>query len=243
VKFISLFSGIGGLDLGLEWAGWECVAQVEKDDYCQKVLTKHWPSVPKFKDIYDVTASDLPSADAIVGGFPCQPFSVAGKRKGAADDRYLWPEFMRLIAEKKPRLVVIENVSGLKDSQLDSILSALGSEGYLGEVFILPARAFGAYHERYRLFIVAYTKRQGRQKLVRSELEKHRETSDRKTTITLDSQGNPFLRFQKSVGKPAIFRVDNGIPNRVDRLRGLGNAVVPQVAYYVGVCINEWMAR
>ena len=111
MKFISLFAGIGGLDLGLERAGMECVAQVEIDDFCQKVLTKHWANVPKFKDVRDVGKNNLPTADLICGGFPCQDVSLVGARKGLEGKRStLWSEFHRIICEVQPRWVVIENV-------------------------------------------------------------------------------------------------------------------------------------
>ncbi len=113
MKFISLFSGIGGFDLGLERAGMECVAQVEIDEFCGKVLKKHWPDVPLWKDIRNVGKENLPSAELVCGGFPCQPFSNAGKRRGAEDDRYLWPEMLRVIQEVKPTWVIGENVAGL----------------------------------------------------------------------------------------------------------------------------------
>src|SRR6185436_15994505 len=102
MRFGSLFAGIGGLDLGLERAGMECAWQVEIDEYCQRVLTKHWPNVTKFRDVRECGAANLQPVDLICGGFPCQPFSLAGKRKGSADDRHLWPEMLRIIDELRP---------------------------------------------------------------------------------------------------------------------------------------------
>ncbi len=154
MKFGSLFAGIGGFDLGLERAGMECAWQVEIDEYCTKVLTKHWPNVPKYGDIRDV-GKDLETVDLICGGFPCQPFSVAGKRKGTADDRHLWPEMLRVISELKPTWVLGENVPGIINIFLDQALSDLEAEGYSTEAYVLPACAFDAPHRRDRLFIVA----------------------------------------------------------------------------------------
>ena len=128
MRFGSLFAGIGGLDLGLERAGMECAWQVEIDDYCTRVLAKHWPDVPKYKDVCDVGKQNLEPVDLIAGGFPCQPHSVAGKRKGAEDDRNLWPEYLRIVREVKPRYVLGENVLGIVSTYIDTVLSDLESE-------------------------------------------------------------------------------------------------------------------
>jgi DNA-cytosine methyltransferase len=162
MNFISLFAGIGGLDLGLERAGMTCVAQVEIDEFCQKVLAKNLPNVPKFKDVRDVGKHNLPAADLICGGFPCQPHSYAGKRRGKEDDRNLWGEYLRVIREVEPRFVVGENVPGLITTMLDEILSDLENIGYTSEAFVIPACAFDAPHRRNRVFIIAKnTKRDG----------------------------------------------------------------------------------
>ena len=158
MKFISLFAGIGGFDLGFERAGMECVAQVEIDEFCQKVLAKHWPDVPRYGDIRDVGKENLPAADLVCGGFPCQPFSVAGNQRGTADDRHLWPEMLRVIAELQPTWVVGENVPGIIRIFLDQAISDLENQGYTCETFVLPAVAFDAPHRRDRVFVVAYTK-------------------------------------------------------------------------------------
>ena len=116
------------MDLGLDRAGMECAWQVEIDEYCLKVLEKHWPDVPKYKDVKDVGKENLKTVDLIAGGFPCQPHSVAGKRKGAEDDRNLWPEFIRIIRDLKPRFVLGENVPGIVTTYLDTVLSDLEGE-------------------------------------------------------------------------------------------------------------------
>lgn len=163
---LSLFSGIGGLDLAAEWAGFETVGQCEWAEYPRKVLEKHWPDVPKWKDIHDLTGRDfyeqtgLRTVDVISGGFPCQPFSVAGRQVGANDERYLWPEMLRVIRELRPRWVVGENVDGLLskrfDETLTEICAGLASEGYEGRIFSYEAAQMGAWHRRRRTFIVAH---------------------------------------------------------------------------------------
>ena len=148
----SLFSGIGGFDFAAEWMGWENVFQVEYDEWCQKILTKNFPNVKKYRDIKDFKGYPV---DVISGGFPCQPFSHAGKRQGEADNRYLWPEMLRVIREAKPTFVVGENVAGLVSMEngktLDGIFADLENEGYTVESFIIPAASVGAWHERQNL--------------------------------------------------------------------------------------------
>ena len=151
----SLFSGIGGFDLGLERAGMKITWQVEIDEFCNKVLAKHWPHVKRYGDIRSVGKANLEPVDLICGGFPCQPFSCAGKRKGAEDDRALWPEMFRVIQEIRPRWIVGENVAGIISMELDNCISDLEREGYSVQTFIIPACAVGAPHRRDRVWIVA----------------------------------------------------------------------------------------
>ena len=158
MKFLSLFAGIGGFDLGLERAGMQCVGQVEKDKYCLAVLAHHWPNVKRVEDIHNVNAADFGAVDLICGGFPCQPFSLAGKRAGQADDRYLWPEMLRVIKAYRPAWVLGENVAGIVGVELDKVLADLETEGYELQPFIIPACAVDAPHERKRVWIVAYSK-------------------------------------------------------------------------------------
>ena len=160
---LSLFTGIGGLDLAAEWAGFTTIGQVEKNWYCRAVLEQHWPDVPRFEDIKDVTADALRSAGiaqpptVLSGGFPCQPFSNAGKRRGRTDDRYLWPEMLRVVRLLRPTWVVGENVAGFVSMALDDVLADLVRAGYSGRAFIFPAAGVGAPHKRDRVFIVAYS--------------------------------------------------------------------------------------
>lgn len=159
MRFLSLFAGVGGFDLGLEWAGWECVGQCEFDPWCRAVLAKHWPGLPMWEDVRDLDAADALGRcgriDAIVGGFPCQGNSTAGKRLGAADPRHLWPEFARLVRGIRPLLVVGENVPGIRTTVADGVLADLEAEGYACWPLVVGARHVGAPHRRDRVWFVA----------------------------------------------------------------------------------------
>lgn len=157
---LSLFSGIGGIDLAAEWAGFETIAFVERDPFCQKVLAKHWPGVEIHGDIKEVDGSRFRGVDLISGGFPCQPYSVAGKRKGSGDERALWPEMLRVIREAKPVWVLGENVRGLLSIDggrtFGAIIHDLASLGYRVGWCVYGAAHVGACHRRLRVFIVAF---------------------------------------------------------------------------------------
>lgn len=259
MRFGSLFAGIGGIDLGLERAGMTCAWQVEIDDYCNKILEKHWPDVPRYKDVKDV-GRNLEPVDLISGGFPCQPHSLAGKRRGAEDDRNLWPEYFRVIKELKPRYVLAENVPGILTTYIDTVLSDLESEAYTCGTFNVPAVAFGAPHRRERIFVIAYTKgSQGGRCFKRGMA-----TDTISSVASYDfckriqrewaeeiSRLEGFSRFKNvrrvedfrerpDIPEPLIRGGSNGIPHRVDRLRALGNAVVPQVAEWIGRRIMDY---
>lgn len=219
----SLFSGIGGIDLGLERAGMRVRWQVEIDDYCRRVLAKHWPDVPRYGDIRALDWSTVEPVDLVAGGFPCQPVSLAGKRLAQADARWLWPEVARCVRALRPRFVFLENVPGLLVRGMGDVLGDLAACGYMGEWDCLPASAFGAPHRRDRVWIVAYANG-GR------ELQPQGCISNERERIGNGSWWTP---------EPSIRRVDDGTPRRLDRIGRLGNAVVPQVVEWIGRRIME----
>lgn len=262
----SLFSGVGGLDLGLERAGMRVAWQVEIDDYATRVLARHWPNVPRFRDVRECGRHNLAPVDLVAGGFPCQPHSLAGKRSASGDDRDLWGEFARILRELKPRWVVAENVPGLLSSEagrfFGRVLRDLAASGYDAEWDCLPAAAFGAPHLRDRVFLVAHArgKQLSQQSQPQSEGSAAADTGGAgvlrpvanghsrggtRSALKPQVQAAVFVR-PDLVGcggshfgaawqaEPNVDRMADGFPGRVDRIRGLGNAVVPQVAEYVG---------
>lgn len=170
LKVLDLFSGIGGFSLGLErTGGFETVAFCEIDTFCQKVLKKHWPDVPIHNDVRSLDYDG--AVDVITGGFPCQPFSTAGKRRGEKDDRHLWPAMLDLIKKYRPSWVIGENVDGLISMGLDSVLSDLGGAGYGARTFVIPACAVNAPHRRNRLWIIANSESAGKRGEIRNFCE------------------------------------------------------------------------
>ena len=225
MKHLDLFSGIGGFALAAQRVGWETIGFCEIEPYAQKVLKKHWPDVPIYEDIRTLDAGTVGHVDIITGGYPCQPFSLSGQRRGEADDRHLWPEFARLIRELRPSWAIGENVAGHISMGLDNVLSDLEGLGYTAEAFVIPAVAVDARHRRDRVWVTAHAngsqcERGGVPGRVQ---EKHADT------------GDPC----RWPDEPGVDRVANGIPNRVDRLKGLGNAIVPKVAEAIFRSINK----
>jgi len=217
----SLFAGIGGLDLAAEWAGFHSVGQVEYADYPTKVLEKHWPDVPRWRDIRDVTGDTIRRAGiaqptVLSGGFPCQPFSCAGKRKGEDDDRYLWPEMLRVVQELRPAWVVGENVAGLVNMGLDQVLSDLEGAGYSCRAFLFPAVAVNAWHRRDRIFIVANDNRSRHNGRCEPDNSNEGGTYTRSETIRCDPSGSvPDTDNQRCEERhPSTFAKRNGTAYR-----------------------------
>jgi DNA (cytosine-5)-methyltransferase 1 len=236
LTFGSLFAGIGGFDRGFELAGMICKWQVEIDDYATKVLKKHWPQVHRERDIRECGKHNLESVDVICGGFPCQDISYAGHGAGLDGARSgLFFEAIRLVCELRPRFVVLENVAALLTRGMDRVLGTLAEIGYDAEWHCIPAAAVGAPHLRNRIFIVAYT---GRQLRSTRRDDKARSTTKRNAATSEPKRCGENQRGWWQI-EPDVGRVANGIPARVDRLRGLGNAVVPQVAEVVARRVLE----
>lgn len=245
IRVLDLFSGIGGFSLGLERAGMKTVAFVEIDEFCQKVLKKHWPDIPIFSDIRNFGKEVLnEKVDVICGGFPCQPFSVAGKRGGRKDNRYLWNEMFRVIQEFKPTWVIAENVHGILSIEqgivFEQVCLDLESENYEVQSFIIPACAVNAPHRRYRVWIIANSERMGWEKRPWKDIQFKEQIPKRQNIRNIDTErftnaweGTWFEVTTK------LCRVGDGVSNRMDRLRCLGNAVVPQIVEIIGRVITE----
>jgi len=295
----SLFTGIGGFDLGLERAGMRIAWQCESDEFCRRVLTRHWPGVPCFPDIKTLRADAVEPVEVLCGGFPCQDISLAGRGSGIDGTRSgLWAEYARLVRELRPRYVVVENVAALLARGMGRVLGDLAACGYDAEWDCLPASAFGAPHRRDRIWLVAYPssarRRQDTGSTPRDEsanarwakAHDHESCCDgegRGAAHVADSKGGlwwPGLRSDESgarrrcepadcgqsggtgelqdadggaleswrVGgraaqaggpewwavEPPVGRVAHGVPGRLDQLAALGNALVPQIAEWIG---------
>jgi DNA (cytosine-5)-methyltransferase 1 len=238
VTFGSLFAGIGGFDLGFERAGMSCKWQVEIDDYATKVLEKHWPETQRKRDVRECGGHNLSPVGIICGGFPCQDISYAGRGAGLDGERSgLFFEAIRLVCELQPRVVVLENVAALLTRGLDRVLGTLAEVGYDAEWHCIPAASVGAPHSRDRTFVIAYTNSDGVIcRPIISEMEWMcgiRGWCEEKHGFGRVSKSLRAGRLGDFSGVP---RMDSGVPNRLDknRLRGPGNAVVPQVAEFIG---------
>lgn len=243
IKVLDLFSGIGGFSLGLERAGMQTVAFCEWDKKAADVLRKHWPSIPVFDDVRTLKGKHVGSVDLICGGFPCQDISVAGKGAGLAGERSgLWWEFHRLIQEIKPRWVIAENVSALRSRGLDEVLRSLAEIGYDAEWHCIPASALGAPHRRDRIWIVAYPHGAGLEG--GKQIQNYLEQSIRRKESTFGSNPQCSVFSGKERHRwdiePGVGRVVDGVSGRVDRLKQLGNAVVPQIPEIIGKAIIQW---
>ena len=240
----SLFAGIGGFDLGFARAGIKTLWAVEIEPYCQAVLRKNFPDTEILSDVKEVGKHNLRTVNIVSAGFPCQPYSLAGKRAGQADDRDLWPEVPRIVSEIEPDWVVCENVPGIDSLALEQVLSDLEAIGYeTAPPLEIPAAAVEGGHERQRVWIVAHNEKNGRQRSVRGNFKNRQKASWKykpgQSSGSLDSRLFIFEEFEKRVGQPAVLRVDDGIPNRVDRLAVCGNAAHPGITQILGRIITE----
>ena len=248
MKFGSLFAGIGGFDLGLERAGMSCQWQVEIEDYPTKILEKHWPEVHRERDIKECSGSNLEDVDLICGGFPCQDISVAGLGKGLAGERSgLWNEMHRIVSDIKPRWVIVENVAALLSRGMDVVLRDLSQIGYDCEWHIISASAVGAPHRRERVWIICNSNGNGNpagpvndETSILQEDVPNANIIETQIPVEGEQSAKQMLeRFSWWEAEPSVGRVAHGIPRRVDRLKGLGNAVVPQVVELIGRRIME----
>ena len=265
MKIGSLFAGIGGLEMGLEWAGLgHTVWQAESDEFCRAVLAKHWPDAERFEDVREVTQETAEPVDILCGGFPCQDISLAGTGKGLHGKRSgLWWEYHRIIRELRPRIVVVENVSALRSRGLAAVLGSLAEVGYDAQWDCIPAQAVGAPHRRDRLFVVAWRVSDPVGDAVRVESERGPgapqagDEGDEEFGYVGEAMADRDGGGRHGQGwpprpddlhawgrlppdsQPAICRMAHGIPHRAHRLRALGNAVVPQVAQIIGKWIKE----
>jgi DNA (cytosine-5)-methyltransferase 1 len=257
----SLFSGIGGFDLASEWMGWENVFHCEWNPFGQKVLNYYWPNAITY---HDITKTDFTihrgAIDIITGGFPCQPYSSAGKRLGKEDERHLWPEMLRAIREIQPSWVVGENVRGLTNWNgglvFDEVQANLEAEGYEVTPFLLSAASVGAFHKRDRIWFIAYSKRNGLEYRSKTNniQEKETKTFVKKSKFTNDFKANGS-RFNEKW--PTYLQAENlvcsginGVSKKLDRItfpkwrkesiKAYGNAVVPQVVYQIFKAIEKY---
>lgn len=249
MKHASLFSGIGGFDLAAKWMGWENVFQVEKDKFCQNILAKNFPHTKRYGDIKEFDGTKYRGTiDVITGGFPCQPFSSAGQRRGIADERHLWPEMCRVIREIAPTYIVGENVLGIanwsKGLVFEQVHTDLETEGYEVQTFILPAAGVNAPHQRYRVWFVAYSQSFGNN---RTSLEGIKKVGGSDGKGNAESVKYGGARISDGWGmwptKSGICGGNDGVPKRVDRIAALGNAIVPQVAFEIFKAIEETLNK
>jgi len=264
MRLLDLFSGIGGFSYAAEKliGGYETVAFCEMDDFCQKVLKKHWPQVPIFDDVRTIDAARLGRIDIVTGGYPCQPFSQAGRRQGEEDERHLWPEMLRIIKSCQPRYVLAENVAGHVTMGLDQVLTDLEDQGYTTRAIIVPACAKNAPHRRDRVWIIGQNVANTFNKRLQGGLlgRKNKERQDKQRHIRCSSSiyGQPKERAETVVSKMGdladgisrgllrhfdrepehIPRVTKGEKDRAKKLKALGNSIVPQVAAEILLAIR-----
>lgn len=236
MNVLDLCSGIGGFSLGLERAGMNTVAFCEIEPFCQKILNQHWPDVPIFSDLRELTHEQIERPiDLICGGYPCQPFSVAGKRRGKDDSRHLWPEFSRLIREIRPNWVLFENVTGHITMGIDDVFADLENQNYTTQAFIIPACAVDAPHRRNRVWILGYSHSELIQRLRPNRKQKLQPHAKERSSLCTSE----MPRATQWETEPQLGRVVDGIPNRLDRVKALGNAIIPRIAEIFGHVIMQ----
>jgi DNA (cytosine-5)-methyltransferase 1 len=241
LNVLSLFAGIGGIELGLELAGMTTVGQVELDTYCQSVLARHWPEVPRHDDVRTAPkwwgSESRPDVHVVCGGFPCQPFSLAGKMLGTADERWGWPWMADVIRAVRPDYVLVENVSALvRDARaFGTVLADLHALGFDAEWSTLRASDFGAPHGRERLYLLAYPA--GVDRRARSGMGSSGVGESPIAARGLSGLDAPARRRAAQSWlerEPRVVRLAHGVPRQSQRLHALGNAVVPAVAEHIG---------
>ena len=243
----SLFSGIGGFDLAADWMGWDNLFHCEWNPFGQRVLKHHFPKSISYNDI---TKTDFSihkgSVDVLTGGFPCQPYSTAGKRLGKSDERHLFPHMLRCIKEVKPRWVIGENVRGLVNWNgglvFNEVYDDLEREGYEVQSFLIPAAGVNAPHQRYRIWLVAYS---NASRIYKQHYSTKSNESSKFSRISFEKRD--FSRFPS---EPTILGRNDGIPKELDfisfskwrneSIKAYGNAIVPQVAYQIFKAIEEF---
>ena len=228
VRHLDLFSGIGGFALAAQMVGGiETVGFCEIDPWPREILKKNFPNVPIHDDVKTLDPKHYGRIDLITGGYPCQPFSLAGQRKGAEDDRHLWPEVLRILKSAQPTWLLCENVYGHISMGIDQVLSDLEAADYAGWAFVIPACAVGAGHRRDRVWVVANRKGiNGGSECNHEGGIKHLESAWEPRRGDLGERGEA----NHWSCEPGMGRVAHGIPPQVDRIKALGNAIVPQVA-------------
>jgi DNA (cytosine-5)-methyltransferase 1 len=232
----SLFAGIGGFDLGLERAGFKIKWQVEIDQWCRDILTKHWPTIPKYADIRECGKNNLSPVDLICGGDPCQPHSLTGNRKGKEDDRYLWPEMFRIISLFKPTWIINENVIGsVSNMVLDEKVADLEGIGYTCQPFDIPSCAVNADHERRRIWLIAHAQGNAIENPILQEEQGGTSFEGEHRGILLNpSPGNHWETCQ-----PPLIDMEDGLSEWAPIAKATGNAVVPQIPEIIGRMIME----
>ncbi len=256
LSHVDLCSGIGGFALGFQWAGLsKPVLFCDIEPWSRKVLHKHWPDVPIAEDVKELANDpdgNVPDCDILTAGYPCQPFSHAGKRLGHEDDRHIWPYILQIVAQKRPAWCCFENVYGHVSLGLDQVLLDLETQGYATRPFIVPACGVDAPHLRYRVFIIAKDvadtsvrelQRRGQEQVyeqpdiqMQSGRGSQGEPSQRSTLSGLGGMADGIPRWLDEPGDTP--RTVKGVKGRADRLKGLGNAIVPQIAQKIGEAIK-----